>query len=231
MAKQRIVNYNYIHTCAERTVEMDKQVASITSSALSSEELIRVLNFYLFAPPVLKDAQSKEIAKKYGCRYLGDLGWKGTKGLCALERELLKSAEMSFFCFLRSKSIKETLESMNLTGKICVHHARAVLQQESSLEMREDGAIKCDPKESRMVCLFRHIRNAIAHNRTYVFTDTEANDTILLEDLDDAGNITARILIRVRTLLEWAEIIEKVQKATETKASEVVDGDSEKIAS
>lgn len=53
-----------------------------------------------------------------------------------------------------------------------------------------------------------HIRNSFAHGRTYFFD----NGNILLEDKDQRGTITARIILRVQTLLDWVSLVDKNEK-------------------
>lgn len=56
--------------------------------------------------------------------------------------------------------------------------------------------------------LLTHVRNAFAHGNTYFFKD----GTMLLEDKDQRGNITARIIIKVETLFAWIKLIDKNEK-------------------
>lgn len=53
-----------------------------------------------------------------------------------------------------------------------------------------------------------HIRNSFAHGRTYFFD----NGNVLLEDSDQRGIITARIILKMQTLLDWISTIDKNQK-------------------
>ena len=50
-----------------------------------------------------------------------------------------------------------------------------------------------------------HIRNAFAHGLTYFFD----NGNLLLEDKDQRGTITARIILNTQTLLDWITLIDK----------------------
>ena len=52
-----------------------------------------------------------------------------------------------------------------------------------------------------------HIRNAFAHGNTYFFD----NGNVMFEDKNN-GIITARIIIRQQTLLDWISIIDKEKK-------------------
>ena len=64
---------------------------------------------------------------------------------------------------------------MDLADEICIQHPRAVMKQNCSVSIQEDGTTIINQNETRMECLFRHIRNSFAHNHTYLFD----NDNIL----------------------------------------------------
>ena len=66
---------------------------------------------------------------------------------------------------------------------------------------------KLESKESRIKCLFRHIRNSLAHGDTFFFD----NGNLLLED-KDKSTITARILINQQTLIDCIKVIDKEGK-------------------
>lgn len=61
-----------------------------------------------------------------------------------------------------------------------------------------------NPAESKLTAFFRHIRNAFAHANTYFFD----NGIVLLED-KDKSKLTAAILIKQQTLLDWIKVIDK----------------------
>ena len=94
---------------------------------------------------------------------------------------------------------------MALDKEIRAEHPRAVLHKDVKLTLREDNSIeRRSGDENRMQCLFRHLRNGIAHGQTYLFP----TGLVLIEDRD-GKRITARILIRKETLLAWIYIVEK----------------------
>lgn len=73
---------------------------------------------------------------------------------------------------------------------------------------RERAAITINTsRQNQFVRLFRHIRNCLAHGR-FVLVATQDNPSgiFILEDRDQ-HNITARIIFRKQTLLDWANII------------------------
>lgn len=55
--------------------------------------------------------------------------------------------------------------------------------------------------------ILTHIRNAFAHGNTYFFE----NGNTLLED-KNRNIITARILLKLQTLLDWIGLIDKEQR-------------------
>lgn len=177
------------------------------STGLSPEEIGLIIDFYLLHAPILKTSTEK--GDGFGYRSLAEYGWKGTGDNTSLERKLLCSSGIEHFVFLKAKSMKNTLVDMKLADSICSEHPRAVLLMKFSADFSENGEIKVNPSETRMVCLFRHIRNSIAHNRTYVFDN---GNMILLEDCEDKETLTARILLPTRSLLEWVRIIDKDKK-------------------
>lgn len=60
---------------------------------------------------------------------------------------------------------------------------------------------------SNTYAVLRHIRNSLAHGRTYFFD----NGNVLLEDKSN-GTITARMILKQQTLLDWIGLIDKEQK-------------------
>lgn len=206
MAKAKETNNNSIsnnsHVCNEKKEKLDNHKESIIQSTLTTDEINAVFDFYVLHAPILKSGSDK--TDDFGIKSLGEYGWYGNCRLSELERNLLKSGDVHRFVMIRADSINETLENMGLKDDICIKHPRAVMQQNFKVTVKENGEVKLEERETRMQCLFRHIRNSIAHNRTYLF---ENGEMILLEDADTDKKVTARILIKVKTLVDWIEII------------------------
>ncbi len=145
-------------------------------------------------------------------RELLDYGWDKTEygecGYNALEKLISESAGIEKLCFIRSKSCKDTLALMDLSNdRMCVNHPRAVLLQKYSTTVDENENIQfAGGGENHISCLFRHIRNSFAHGNTYFFD----NKTVLLED-KDGNTVSARILIKMQTLLDWIALIDRDQ--------------------
>lgn len=200
MATNKRINENYVHNCGLPQTEIAKKVTAISKMGFTSAQAIELIDFYLFSAPVLK---SDKKGNAFGLKSLREYGWTGTSAMTKLEGQLLKTAGLSIFCFIKSDSIDGTLESMNLGDKVCIDHPRAVLKQNVKATIFEDGGTEIRQQETRMECLFRHVRNSIAHNHTYLFD----NGNIMLEDCDENGKISARIIIPRDSLIEWMRII------------------------
>lgn len=188
---------NYIHNCDSKRVKVEHHMVSLFD-IFNDKELIEIYSFYL------NDWHSNEIKNKTG-KSFNDYGWKGmdgNKGLNKLEGLLLAKAEIQTFCMMKTDSINDTLKNMNLDNNICVCHPRAVIKMKCKVKYTEDFQFKIITNETRLECLFRHIRNALAHNMTYFFD----KKYLLLADKEDEI-ITARILLKKETLLEWKKII------------------------
>ncbi len=198
--KNNEVNENYKHSCNSQKVCLVNHIASL-SAAYTDKEFKSIIEFYVFAAPILKSDKPDA----FGLKNLKDYNWKGKADMSKLERELLRASEMSGFYFIKASTISGTLAQMDLVDCVCVEHPRAVLMQNYSITVFENGRAVLNNSETRMECLFRHIRNSIAHNHTYVFR----NDMILLEDTDQNNTITARIMLKKNALLDWINIVSR----------------------
>ncbi len=194
-------NENYIHMCGTAKIKISDYTTHISSMNFSQEEIVDIYSFYLEQAPILKSSAPTDV---FGLKKLLEYGWRGNSDMSQLEGQLLKAGHLAHFIMIKADSIDNTLREMDLLENCCSEHPRAVLKQESKVTVNEDGSVQVAQTETRMECLFRHIRNSLAHGRTYYFE----NDNIMLEDTD-GSKITARILIPARALIEWISIISK----------------------
>lgn len=142
-----------------------------------------------------------------------EYGWStrinNINGCNILEKELVNAAGIENIIIIKGNSIRlDTLKNINLFGEnININNTCIVLQQNVSISINEKEEVEITNKETRINCLFRHIRNAFAHGNTYFFD----NDYLMLEDRENK-NIKARILVKQKCLLDWIKIIDKYQK-------------------
>lgn len=159
-------NENFIHSCNSPLVDISKYKCSFSQIDYTDREFKEIVCFY-----VLHDFSSKKDDSDISePQSLKEHGWKGKAILSKLEREFLRKSDIPSFCFIKAPSISETLEQMTLGEKnCCIEHPRAVLMQNYKVDVYQSGEMKMNEKETRMSCLFRHIRNALAHNQIYSF--------------------------------------------------------------
>lgn len=199
------INENYKHVCDSTLINPSEHIRSISLAGYSDEEFKSIMDFYILHAPILKSDKTDA----FGLKNLKDYGWRGNSDMNKLERELLKVSTIQMFCFIKSSSIQGTLDQMMLgKGNWCVEHPRAILKQDFDVKIFESGKVEITNSETRMECLFRHMRNSIAHNHIYVFD----NGNILFEDIDSQSKaITARILLTKETVLNWISVVKKEQ--------------------
>lgn len=179
----------FFHNCDKEKINILNLKPTSITKLYNNKELKNIINFYLHNTPVSKienKALDKELLIKYG--------WQKEKPNTynTIEKELLKSASIDSKSYNITKNISnQTLTNMSLDENICIHHPRAILKQYSN--------------ENRIECLFRHLRNAITHNRIFILN----NNLILLEDLNKQNKISAKIIIPKQSLLKWIEIVDK----------------------
>lgn len=197
--EKRKINENFFHECHCSRQRFEGRCSTISDFGYAYEDFKSIYDFYVAHAPIKMDESTRT---NMPIASLRDFGWKGNASLQSLERKLLRESGIQSFVILKSNRIDGTLESMNLTGDICCQHPRAVLKMEAKTTVEEDGSVSVSSSETRMICLFRHIRNSLAHGLTYSLSP----DTMLIEDRDDDG-VTARMVIKKTTLVDWIEVV------------------------
>lgn len=195
------------HRCEKNKVQKREYKKSLKDSAFSHAQINMIWDFYV----------THAISGGTGLeRSIENYGWqKGdnkANGYPAIEKALSESAGLdNNLCFIRAKTCKDTLAAMDLSNDyICIEHPRAVMLRNYSIQVDENEKMNFaggQSSENNVVSLFRHIRNSLAHGNTYFFD----NRYMLLED-KDGKTITAAILIKQQTLLDWIKVIDKDEK-------------------
>lgn len=193
------------HRCAEGKISKSANRSSLKDSPFSHAQIDVIWDFYVTHAISGGSGQERSVV---------DYGWtkddKKSTGYPAIERAMLGVANITDkICFIRAKTCKDTLSAMDLDGDlICASHERAVLLQNYTLSIDENENVQFSGGgKNRLNCLFRHIRNALAHGNTYFFD----NGMVLLED-KDSSKITAEILIKQQSLLDWISVVDKEEK-------------------
>ena len=207
--------------------EQFESIVSNTQNEYTYSDILKLIDFYLLHPlneeknsqSILrdtshwriksKDKQGNEITKLYPDKFF---------------HAMLKISDLKddIIWTYTDKKTKEALKSMDLDNSlICASHPRAVLNMDCKKEIIEDNngnlIVNISNSEAGYKCLFRHIRNALAHNNIFFYE----NGNILLKDFQRDGDkqkdnkVTAAILIKFDTLFEWIKLIETEQENNE----------------
>lgn len=170
----------------------------IASEKFNDKELFRIVTFYVFHSPCDKLSARRKTLQEYGWKN----PWKKPYKL----NIQLKEASSNFnllYSVDKYEKMSETLEKSNLlynfpsdfmTERICIH----------------------DSQKNQFMSVFYHIRNSLAHGRLnminidgeciFVFEDGS------IEKKNGLFKVSARMILRKRTLLNWIDIIESGEK-------------------
>lgn len=183
-------------------VEVQKYQKSINESNFTLAQIAIIWDFYV-THAIAETASQKRAAKDYE---ISKLPWEAMIQTGNISRDKIK--------ILPANSINKTLERYDLKiteGKgeskknkpIEIDEVKIVCLTPYSISDEDKPTPRCGEAES----VLTHIRNAFAHGLTFFFD----NGNVLLEDRIK-GMITARIILRQQTLLDWISLIDKNQK-------------------
>ena len=159
--------------------------------SLSVEEYYRLYSFY-----VTYSLCGNQSIKK---RYFVDYGWpsnsiKGTN----LGKELHSLIDLrnnSHFCFSKENNLIEKFEELDLQDGII-----------SNLEY-ERAVIGITNGDNNYLKLFYRIRDGFAHGRFNLRYSSQYEKMVVIQD-NDSVNVTARIVIKLETLLNFIDVID-----------------------
>lgn len=193
---------------------------SINESSFSSEQIAMIWDFYV-TKSIAASASQKRTPADYGKK---TWPWKDMCIKANLSKENIK--------ILLADSINKTIEKLDLSIEI----GKGKFKRENPINI-DIPKIACltpysifdedlpKPKFGEAESVLTHIRNAFAHGNTYFFE----NQFVLFEDKDSRGNITARILLSQRTLIDWISIIDSEQRYYIVRKTESKEGDFDAI--
>lgn len=176
---------------------------SIYDYGLPKEQEVIIWDFYV-THAIAASASQRRKASDYG---LSSLPWDEMKRIATIDESNVK--------ILLANSINKTLARFDLEiieGKGVHRHPAAIEVDVPKIVCATPYSIADEdpPKEKvgEAESVLTHIRNAFAHGLTYFFD----NGNVLLEDKDQRGTITARIILKMQTLLDWITLIDKEQR-------------------
>lgn len=176
---------------------------SIYDCDLPKEQESIIWDFYV-THAIAGSASQGRKASDYG---LSSLPWDEMKRVAAIDASNVK--------ILLANSINRTLANFDLE----ITEGKGERRRSVAIEVDVPKIVCSTPysiadedlpkgKVGEAESVLTHIRNSLAHGLTYFFD----NGNVLFEDRDPRGTITARIILKIQTLLDWIALIDKNQK-------------------
>lgn len=173
-------------------------------SVLSNDTMGDILRFYVLNTPCQ--------GLSYQTRPFSSYGWEGDVRYNGLGKALDDALDAKHGQFLFPKypnrgykvSTNDTV-CANLDYLFRITSLTDGIVQDPLIER---GASCATNESNTWLRVFRHIRNCLAHGRFKAVTSGNSTEPILIMEDRDKSNITARIVIKAKTLVAWKRIIE-----------------------
>lgn len=183
-------------------VEVQSYKKSINQSGFTDDQIAIIWDFYV-TKAIAESASQRRRASDYG---LKELPWKDMLESAEIKEENIK--------VLLANSINKTLITYDLEiveGKgnekknkaIEIGVPKIVCLTPYSIADEEKPKARVGEAES----VLTHIRNSFAHGNTYFFD----NGMLMIEDKDQRGTPTARMILKKQTLLDWIKLVDASQ--------------------
>ena len=184
-------------------VEVQQYKKSLNETKFTAQDIAIIWDFYV-TKSIAKTCSQRRQITSYGW---AQVPWKEMKEKASLSDERVK--------ILLANTINNTLANFDLIteeGSGNKKHNKPIeidtikIVCSTTFKIADEENPKPSMGEAESV--LTHIRNSFAHGCTYFFD----NDNVLLEDKDKNGIITARMILKQQTLLDWIYIIDKEKK-------------------
>lgn len=165
-------------------LKLERVVAWINTdmdSIIKKQSFQKMLSFYILnAPDKKRNARAKDICK-YGIEDEAD--------------------------FFNELKISNRMIYKNHIGEEELMASGLLQFPPSDASLIESGCF-ASPKEKPVTNLLMHIRNSLAHGR-FNIAGSEKDPFIIMEDINSNNNCSARLVIKLKTLIKWTNMFEK----------------------
>ncbi len=152
----------------------------------SDSNFQKIIDFYLFKTPAENLSARSKSVESYG--------WNNTYNL---KKKIGLTSNQSLFTFAETlKEMEEALSDSNLKKRFWENHNERVCLY---------------VQKNQLNSLFYHIRNSLAHGR-FDIIKRNTDNIFVMEDVNKKC-ISARMVIKESTLLNWIEIIEQGEQS------------------
>ena len=190
-------------------VNIQNYKKSVNETFFTDKQIKTIWDFYV-TKSVANSASQKRTINDYGKK---QFPWKEMIRVAGIDVNDVK--------ILCANNINKTLVNYGLCvekksngypEEIEIDDCKIICVTPFSISDEERPKPKCGDAES----VLTHIRNSFAHGNTYFFD----NGNVLFEDKDNRGTITARMLLKQQTLLDWIFLIDSERKYYDLSAEE-----------
>lgn len=160
------------------------------------KQFIRIITFFMFHSPV-DNLSARQIS-------LGEYSWKTPWRKPYYLNKQLKQVTNNYQLLFSSATFKKMDEALT----------KADLISSFPSNIAKERICIYDCKNNQFMSVFFHIRNAFAHGR-FDFRALNDEEYYILEDVQkdkDCLKVSARMILKKRTLLNWMDIIEGGEK-------------------
>jgi hypothetical protein len=159
---------------------------------IQNVEIQKLLSYFLHEAPNIESAHSRIIPRE---RH-SDIYEKMFQGRHFVYRKICSS----------TANIETELKRGNLHGELMCLKCKRYVCKRKSLSKKQ-------LQESDLECFLRHIRNSIAHGRVY-YVQGRNRVFIVFEDLNNRGNLSARIVCIKADLEHWKKELSRTSNYT-----------------
>lgn len=161
------------------------------------KDFIKILDFYQFHALVPGQSARCKTIQEYGWSF----PWKKPYWL----NKQLKQTSSNYELLFSAKNQSCMEESLEKAG----------LKDNFPCDLDRERICVVDNRKNQFMSVFYHIRDSFAHGRFYLL-DYKGNKVFVMEDVAPNGGasktVTARMIIRKETLLNWIELIMNGEK-------------------
>ena len=182
-----------LEICNKKAARFEIAVKNaIVPSECDTGELRKLFSYFQYRAPNIESLQSPLLAPCYHDSVLN---------------EIAKGREEYRFCSQNAKTEDELAKNALSGINLCSWCKRFLCKRMNNPSKRDPSR-----RETDLECLLRHLRNAIAHGHVFVIHGGN-HISVLLEDTNNQGNTTARIICNQADLKKWRKILEDAMKA------------------
>ena len=177
----------------EKTPSWLKEIDTIK---FKDEQFIRIITFFMFYSPV-DNLSARQIS-------LSEYGWKKPWRNPWYLNKQLKQATSNYELLFSSATFKKIDEALT----------KADLKNSFPSNIAKERICIYDGQKNQFMSVFYHIRNAFAHGR-FALNLLNDKEYYILEDVQkdkDGFKVSARMILKTNTLLNWIDIIESGEK-------------------